>query len=101
MAVTSQQQALGSRPSKKERSKSRESKERARKHTSEVDSDKEMVEPGGRNSQTVALSAELSKIKKELEVAKRVRLLLNLVITVDIQSTIASAREQENHQQAE
>ncbi|KZP30460.1 hypothetical protein FIBSPDRAFT_814735 [Athelia psychrophila] len=71
MAVTSQQQALGSRPSKKERSKSRESKERARKHTSEVDSDKEMVEPGGRNSQTVALSAELSKIKKELEVAKR------------------------------
>lgn len=62
------------RSSKKERSKSRESKERARRQTSQAGSDREIFEPGGRVLEAAALSAEINRITKELEAAKKVRL---------------------------
>lgn len=64
MEVTSQ-----TRGSKKQRSKSRESQERVRRQASQAGSDIDVMELGGRGSE---VAAELNKIKKELEAAKKV-----------------------------
>ncbi|KAF7966544.1 hypothetical protein HWV62_37920, partial [Athelia sp. TMB] len=68
-----QSQTVGSRHSKKERSKSRESKERLRNQASPAGfaGDKAAIEHIGRNSEAATLSAELSRVKKELEAVKR------------------------------
>ncbi|KAF7976371.1 hypothetical protein HWV62_6935 [Athelia sp. TMB] len=69
-----QSQTVGSRHSKKERSKSRESKERLRNQASPAGfaGDKAAIEHIGRNSEAATLSAELSRVKKELEAVKRI-----------------------------
>lgn len=75
-AVSTMEATLQPRGSKKQRSKSRESQERLRRQASQAGSDIDVVELGGRGSEAAALSAELNKIKKELEAVKKVCLTL-------------------------
>lgn len=71
----SQQQPLPHRSIKKERSKSVESKNRSRKHPlsdASASVERGINGQGGGNSESTPLSAELIKLKKELEAVKKV-----------------------------